>query len=63
MASFATSGQSLSIATTGSTKSIPNVTGNVPGSVTITPVTGNTASGFLGTETSTRGDNTPMWGT
>jgi len=52
------------VATTGTTKSIPNVTGNTTGSVTITPTTASgTSVTYLGAETSGRTDNSPMWGT
>lgn len=63
-ASYATSASTVNVATTGTTKSIPNVTGNTTGSVTITPTTASgTSVTYLGAETSGRTDNSPMWGT
>lgn len=58
-----TAGSAKNVAKAGTAVSVPNVTGNT--SVTASKVTStsdNRATGALGTETATRGADTPMWG-
>lgn len=61
-ASKATAGAAVNVAKPGTEKAYSKITGNAAGSVTITPTSATTATGALGAETTTRGDNTPMWG-
>ena len=61
-ASKATASSAVAVATTDTAVSVPNVTGNVAAEVTVTPATANRATGALGSETTTRGADTVMWG-
>ena len=51
----------VTVATKGTDVSVPRITANDAGSVTVTCTSVNTANGSLGTEQSNQGADTPMW--
>lgn len=51
----------VTVATKGTDVSVPRITANDAGSVTVTCTSANTANGSLGTEQNNQGADTPMW--
>lgn len=60
-ASLASAGTAVKVAKPGTEKSYSKITANSAGTVTVTCVSANTATGALGDATSNQGANTPMW--
>jgi hypothetical protein len=61
-ASKATAQTAVNVAKPGTEKSYSKITSNSIGAVTVTCTSANTATGSLGTATTERTDDTPMWG-
>ena len=51
----------VTVATKGTDVSVPRITANSSGTVTVTCTSSNLSNGTLGTETNTQAANTPMW--
>jgi hypothetical protein len=61
-ASHASAGTAVNVAKPGTEKAYSKITSNSAGTVTVTCVSANTATGALGDVTTNQSANTPMWG-